>query len=85
MSCVLFSLHWAVVLLFLWLTEDISAKQSTSMISPTSARERTEPVPSHPQDNHTFQTYMYDSKEEARKLFECLIHPVVTEKFFALV
>lgn len=31
--------------------------------------------------NAVFET-VYDSTEEARKLFECMIHPVETEKFF---
>ena len=26
--------------------------------------------------------YMYNSSEEARKIFECLIHPVKPDKFF---
>jgi len=46
--------------------------------------ERTEPLPSHPSDNVPAGTsYMFDSHQEAARLFECLIHPVKPHKFFS--
>ena len=47
--------------------------------------EMSEAVPPPFSPRGTIQAYMYDSGLEAEKLFECMIHPVQTDKFFRLV
>ena len=34
-------------------------------------------------NNRSEYPYMYDSTMEAAKMFECMIHPVKTERFFS--
>ena len=51
-------------------------------ISPKNSCERTEPLPAHPSERDQNVPHMFDSFEEASRLFECLIHPVKPEKFF---
>ena len=70
--------HWACY------SSLLSFPQRRSAFSPEQARERTEPLPPHPlaREGDSSQPYMHDSQAEARKLFECLIHPVTPQKFF---
>lgn len=56
--------------------------QEATVLSPGMTKELIVSMPSHPTDAASSQPYMFDSQEEARKLFECLLHPVKSDKFF---
>ncbi|KAI0233822.1 hypothetical protein LSAT2_015978 [Lamellibrachia satsuma] len=63
-------------------TVNSSITANSSSSSGVCGEERTEPMPALPCDTDTGLPYMFDSQEQATRLFECLIHPVKPVKFF---
>ena len=55
--------------------------QDNVVLSPGKIKQLIVPMPAPPSDEPT-KPYMFNSQDEARKLFECLLHPVKVDKFF---
>lgn len=52
-------------------------------MTPPHGEEIRMPLPVHPSVQSNGTTKMFDSAFEAKKLFECMIHPINVSKFFA--